>query len=59
MILPVGEETDAVAAGKNFLQVLLQLFHGQVLIDHLGHLIGGLDIERDLGHNTDRTQVNG
>ncbi len=57
VILPVGEQTDAVAAGKDFLQVVLQLIHGQVLVDHLSHLKGRLHVERDLGDYADRPQV--
>ena len=42
MILPVGEQTDAVAAFKNFIEVALQLIHGEVLTYHLSDLKGRL-----------------
>jgi len=32
MVLPVGEETHAVTAGENVIQVAFQLSHGQILV---------------------------
>ena len=49
VVLPVGEEADAVAAGEDGVEVVLELVHGQVFVDDLPHLEGGLDVEGDLG----------
>src|ERR1700691_793008 len=59
VILPVGEQADAVAASEDLLQVVLQLVDGQVLINHLTDLKGWLHLECDLGDNADCTQVHG
>ena len=53
MILPVGENADAVAAREDIVQVMFKLREREVFIHHLSHLKGRLHIERDLGDNTE------
>jgi hypothetical protein len=48
MVLPVGEEADAVAAGHDGFEIVLELVDGEVLVDDLGHLEAWADVERDL-----------
>ena len=48
LILPVGEEADAVGAGLNGVEVVFHGGEGEIFVDILAHLVGGLDVERDL-----------
>ncbi len=57
VILPVGEQADAVAAGEDLLQVMLQLIHREVFVNHLTDLKGRLYRQRNPGYHPDRTQV--
>ena len=56
VILPVGEEADAVGAAHDGVKVLHHLGKGHVFIDFLLHQIGRLDVKRHLGDNTQATQ---
>ena len=57
LVLPIGEEADAVGAGLDGIEVLLHRVEGKVLIDILPHHEGGLNIERDLGDDTQRAEA--
>ncbi len=57
-LLPVGEQADAVACAEDVVKVVLELGKGQVSVDRLGDLEGGFEVERDLGHGTEQTEVN-
>src|ERR1019366_5148466 len=53
LLLPVGEQTDAVGARLDVIEVVLHLSERQVLVHVLPHRIGGLDIERDPGDHAE------
>ena len=40
VVLPVGEEADAVAAAEDGVEIVLELIEGEVLVDDLRHLEG-------------------
>ena len=52
VVLPVGEEAHAVTAAHDCFKVVLELVHGKVLVDDLGHIEARLDVERDLGDDS-------
>jgi len=49
VILPVGEEADAVAAEEDLVEVFFEMRHGEVFIDGLSDLEGGDEVERGFG----------
>ena len=53
VVLPVGEEADAVTAEKDFVEMLFELRHGEVLIDGLGDLEGWDEIDGGFGDDAD------
>ena len=58
VVLPVGEEADAVAACEDVIEVMLEVSEGEVFVDGLGDLEGGLDIEGDSGKDTESSEMN-
>src|SRR5882724_3185654 len=52
LVLPVGEEPDAVGSGKNLVEVVFERVEGKIFVDGLGDLISRLDIERHFGDDT-------
>ena len=56
MILPVGEETDAVGTRKNIVKMVFQLRQREILVNDLPHLKSWLHVERDLGDDTQPAQ---
>ena len=48
-LAPVAEQTDAVPAGHDRFEVLLDLGQWQVLVHHLVHVEGRRDVEREPG----------
>src|SRR5262249_35254018 len=48
LVLPVGEEADAVGARYDLLEVIFQPRQGQVFVHVLPHLERGNNVERDL-----------
>ena len=57
VILPVREEAHAVACAEDFFKVVLERIEGEVLIDRLRDLIGGLQVKRDPGEDAERTEM--
>src|ERR1039458_6066887 len=57
LLLPVGEQADAVGARLNVIEMVLHLSERHVLIHVLPHRIGGLDIERDPGDHTESAET--
>ena len=57
MVLPVGEEAEAVAGAEDVVEVVLELGEGKILVDDLAHLEGRLDVEGDGGDDTERAEV--
>jgi hypothetical protein len=57
VMLPVGEQADAVAARKNLVEMIFEMRQGEMLIHRLRYLEGGLKIERDAGDDTERAQI--
>ncbi len=53
VVLPVGEEADAVAAEEDIVEVLFKLGDGEVLVDGLGDLKCGDEVEGGLGDDAD------
>lgn len=49
VVLPVGEERDGVAGREDTVEVVLELGEGEVLVDGLGDVEGGDDVEGDAG----------
>jgi hypothetical protein len=58
VILPVGEGTNAIAAGKDIVQVMFELRERKVFIHHLSHLKARLHIKGNFGDNTERSKPN-
>ena len=58
MILPVGEETDAVAGAEDVVEVILEMIERQIAIDRLGDLVGRQQVQRDACEHAERAQVN-
>ncbi len=56
-VLPVGEETDAVATRHNCFKGGFQLIQRKVLVDILPHIKGWLNVNRDFGYNSKRAQA--
>ena len=59
VVLPVGEEADAVAAEEDFVEVVFELRDGKVFVDGLGYLEGGLDVEGDTGNDAEGSEIDG
>src|ERR1700758_4954613 len=57
MMLPVGEEADAVAAAEDLVEVVLEVVEGKILIDGLCDLKRGQQVERDAGDNAERAEA--
>lgn len=57
MVLPVGEETDAVATEEDLVEVMFELRDGEVFVDGLGDLEGGLDVEGDAGGDAEGSEI--
>ena len=55
--MPVGEEADAVAAEEYLVEVVLEVIEGEVFVDELRDLIGGLNVEGDGGEDAEGTEV--
>ena len=53
VILPVGEEADAVSAAEDGVEVVLKLVEGEVFVDDLAHLEGGQQVEGDAGDDAE------
>ena len=47
MVLPVGKQADAVAAGEDLVEVVLEVIERKILVDRLGDLEGWQQVERD------------
>ena len=56
LFLPVGEQTDAVGARQNFVEVLLHLSERQILKHVLPHGISGLNIESNAGDDAESAE---
>ena len=59
MVLPVGEEADAVTAEEDLVEVVLELGDGEVFVDGLGDLKSGLDVEGDAGDDAEGSEIDG
>ena len=59
VVLPIGEDADAAAGGKEFVEVVLEDVEGEVAVDHLGDLEGGDDVQRDAGDDANGAEVDG
>ena len=57
-VLPVGKQTDAVGRAKNRVKIFSYLGKGQVEVNNLRHVKGGLHVEGDLGDDAQRTETN-
>ena len=57
MVLPVGEEADAVAAEEDLVEVVLEVIEGEIFVDGLRDLKGGLDVERDGGDDAEGSEM--
>ena len=57
MVLPVGEEADAVAAEEDLVEVVLEMVEGEVFVDELRDLEGGLDVEGNGGEDAEGAEV--
>ncbi len=57
VVLPVGEEADAVAAEEDLVEVVFELRDGEVFVDGLGDLEGGLDVEGDFGDDAEGSEI--
>ena|SRR5436305_3659679 len=58
LLLPVGEQADAVSRFFNFIEMSLQFAEWKVLVDILTHGEGGLNRERDGGDDAQSAQPN-
>ncbi len=58
VILPVGEKADAVGAGLDGVEVVFHRVEGEIFVDVLAHLVGGLDVERDFCDDAEGAQAN-
>jgi hypothetical protein len=56
VILPVCEDTDAITAREDIVQVMFELRERETLIHHLGHLKGRLHIKGDFCDNAQRSK---
>src|SRR6516164_2000946 len=56
LVPPIREQTDAVSAGFDGLEVVLYLIQGRVQVDVLPHHVRRLNVECDLGDDTERAQ---
>ena len=57
MVLPVGEEADAVGAGLDGVKVVFHGGEGEIFVDVLAHLVGGLDVEGDFCDYAQRAEA--
>ena len=57
VVLPVGEEADAVAAEEDLVEVLFEVRHGEIFVDGLRDLEGGLYVEGDFGDDAEGAEV--
>jgi len=57
VVLPVGEEADAVAAEEDLVEMFFEVGHGEVFVDDLSDLEGGLDVEGDVGDDAEGAEV--
>lgn len=57
VILPVGEEAYAVAAEVDLFEVMFELGEGEVFVDDLRDLEGGLEVEGGLGDDAEAAEV--
>ena len=57
VVLPVGEEADAVAAEEDLVEMFFELRHGEVFVDGLRDLEGGLDVEGDAGDDAEGSEM--
>ncbi len=57
VILPVGEEADAVAAEEDLVEMLFELGEGEVFVDDLRDLEGGLEVEGGFGDDAEAAEV--
>jgi len=56
VLLPVGEEADAVAGRKDMEQAVLEFVEREVFVDGLDDLEGGLEVERETGDDAKRAE---
>ena len=56
-LAPAREDADAVAAGGDLVEVLVQRVPAQPLEHALAHLVGGLDVEGDARHDAERSEA--
>ena len=57
VVLPVGEEADAVGAGLDGVEMVFHGGEGEVFVDELAHLVGGLDVESDSCDDAKRAEA--
>ena len=57
VVLPVGEEADAVCGGEDLDEVLAEDVEGEVFVDDLADLVGGLDAEAKAGDEAECAEV--
>ena len=57
MILPVGEEADAVAAEEDLVEMMFELGEGEIFVDDLGDLEGRLEVEGGFGDDAEAAEV--
>src|ERR1700730_16042469 len=58
LLLPVGEQTNAVCARFDLVKVIFDLGQRQVFVHILAHREGRLNIESDLGDYTNNAKAN-
>ena len=57
VVLPDGEEADAVAAEKYLVEVMFELGEGEVFVDDLRDLEGGLEVEGGFGDHAKAAEI--
>ena len=57
VVLPVGEERKTVAGAHDGFEVVVKLVEVEALVHDLRHVVGGLNVEGDVGDNSERAQA--
>src|SRR5947209_1054000 len=58
MVLPVGEQRDAVASAHDGFKIVLKLSEIEIAVYDLRHLVAGLHVEGDAGDHAQRSEAN-
>ena len=57
LVLPVGEQADAVGGGFDGVEMLFHLIERKIFVNVLAHLEGRLDVERNFGDDAERAEA--